>query len=361
MLNPNEHYNELPGLPPIQEVETNAVLKSVIEARSALNELNLICNILPNKSVLLNTILILEAKGSSEVEAIITTTDELFKFDTQRSNEYDTETKEAYRYCMALKQGLQVLESGRPFNFNLAKSVASTLLGTDVALRNHSVSLTNPANNTCYYTPPLGESVLLEKLKNWENFINEPSNLDPLVRLAVAHYQFEAIHPFSDGNGRTGRILNLLFLVKEGILSYPILYLSRYILQNRSQYYTCLKNVTFEQQWEPMILFMLKALTITARWTTEKVKNIQSLIGTTKELIQQNIDRIDVEKTIEVLFTQPYCRIKNFVDAGIAHRQTASKYIDKLIASGILQESNLSKKTDKLYVNKKFLNVLNRE
>ena len=128
------------------------------------------------------------------------------------------------------------MESGRLFNFNLAKSVASTLLGTDVALRNHSVSLTNPATNTCYYTPPLGENVLLEKLKNWEIFINEPSDLDPLVRLAVAHYQFEAIHPFSDGNGRTGRILNLLFLVKEGILSYPILYLSRYILQNRSQY-----------------------------------------------------------------------------------------------------------------------------
>lgn len=175
----------------------------------------------------------------------------------------------------------------------------------------------------------------------------------------MLHYQFEAIHPFSDGNGRTGRILNLLFLVKEGILSYPILYLSRYILQNRSQYYTCLKNVTFDQQWEPMILFMLKALTITARWTTEKVKNIQSLISATKELIQQNMYHIDVEKTIDVLFTHPYCRIKNFVDASIAHRQTASKYIDKLIALRILQESNLSKKTDKLYVNKKFLDVLN--
>lgn len=203
--------------------------------------------LLPNKAVLLNTIPVLEAKESSEVEAIITTTDELFKFDAQRPSEYDTETKEAYRYCMALNQGLRILEFGWPFNFNLAKSIASVLLGTDVSLRGHKVSLKNPTTNACYYTPLLGEDVLLAKLKNWKNFVNGTSELDPLVRLAVAHYQFEAMHPFSDGNGRIERILNLLLLVKEGILSYPILYLSRYILKNRSQYYACLKNVTLNQ------------------------------------------------------------------------------------------------------------------
>ena len=361
MIDPNQPYNELPDLPPSEDLESKEVLKSVIEARNALNELNLISTILPNKSVLLNTIPILEAKGSSEVEAIITTTDELFQFEMQRPNEYDSATKEAYRYCMALKQGLQILDSGRPFNFNLAVHIANTLLGTNVSLRTHKVSLTNPTTNTCYYTPPFDYDCLLQKLKNWEWFVNSTSHLDPLVRLAMAHYQFEAIHPFSDGNGRTGRILNLLFLVKEGILSYPILYLSRYILQNRPYYYECLRNVTFKNNWEEMILFMLKALTITAHWTTAKIKAIQMLIDETKTLIEANIQRISIEKTIEVLFTQPYCRIRNFVEKDIAHRQTAAKYIEKLILLGILQERSTSKKTEKLYVNQKFLDLLKEE
>lgn len=357
--NPDKPYNSLPLLPPKDFVETASLLKKVVEAHEVRQALERISDQLPNKEVLLNTLPILEAKDSSGIEGVITTADELFQLDMHRPNEYEQGAKEAYRYCMALKRGLSLLEARHPFNFNLAVEIASMLLGTTVSLRRHTVVLKNPITGRCYYTPPNTEAVLLKALKNWEIFLNEDkSNFDPLTRWAIAHYQFEAIHPFSDGNGRTGRILNLLFLVKLGLLTSPIVYLSSYLLLHRQSYYQCLHSVTFESAWEPMILFMVEAFISTTQETQRKILKLQTLIQNTQGHLSEHWKSTVVEKLLKVLFTQPYCRTKDFVAAGVAKRQTVAMYIERLIQLQILQDSGLRGATGKLYVHGAFLELL---
>jgi Fic family protein len=200
----------------------------------------------------------------------------------------------------------------------------------------------------------------LKKLGNWENFINGCETIDPLVRLAVAHYQFEAIHPFPDGNGRTGRILNILLLVQYGFLDSPILYMSRYILKNRSQYYHLLREVTFNGRWEEWILFILDAIKFTAKWTEEKIHSIHDLMKKVGNRIKTKLPKIYSPELVGVIFSQPYCRIRNFVDGGIAKRQTAAKYIDSLVNCGVLSEHQ-TQRPEKLYLNREFMEILCRK
>ena len=357
-FSPQHPYNDLPLLPPQVEVETRAVLKACIEARSALGELKLAGDLIPNQGVLINTIPMLEAQASSEIENIVTTTDRLFQFANDAVGGADSATKEALRYRTALYEGFKLLAQ-RPLTTATAVQVCQTIKGVAIDIRRTpGTALVNDVTGEVIYTPPEGESLLRDKLANWEKFIHEAEDIDPLVRMAMMHYQFEAIHPFIDGNGRTGRVLNLLFLVEKGLLNIPVLYLSRYIIQHKADYYRLLLAVTTQGRWEDWILYMLRAVFETAVWTTAKIQSIRVLLEMTAEKIQLEAAPIYSRELAELVFVQPYCRISNVVDAGLAKRQTASVYLKRLCEIGVLREVKAGR--ERLFINPPFLQLLNR-
>ena len=235
---PEAPYNKLPDLPPAADLETKLVLKQCILARAALAELKQAAGLIPNQSMLINTLPLLEAQASSEIENIVTTTDKLFQF--QNSGERaDPVTREALRHSTALLEGYRSLKR-HPLSTRTAEQVCTRIKGIQMQVRRiPGTALASGRRGTVTYTPPAGEDLLRTKLANWERFLHEALDIDPLIRMAVGHYQFEAIHPFTDGNGRTGRVLNSLFLVQEGLLTLPILYLSRYIIANKADYTGC--------------------------------------------------------------------------------------------------------------------------
>ena len=232
-FDPNRPFNDLPDLPPASETETRAILRSCIAARAALAELRVSGTLIPNQAMLINSIPLLEAQASSEIENIVTTADRLFRYANDTAGRSDPATREALRYRTALHRGFEMLDQ-RPVSTAIAVEVCRTIKGVELDIRNTpGTALVNDATDEVIYTPPEGEDVLRSKLANWERYIHETGEIDPLIRLAVMHYQFEAIHPFVDGNGRTGRVLNLLYLVDKGLLDLPVLYLSRHIIRTR--------------------------------------------------------------------------------------------------------------------------------
>jgi Fic family protein len=220
-------------------------------------------------------------------------------------------------------------------------------------------TLTNPAKNETIYTPPVGEALLREKLANWEKFIHDETGVDPLVRMAVAHYQFEAIHPFTDGNGRTGRVLNQLMLVEHGLLEIPVMYLSRYIIRHKADYYRLLLAVTREQAWEGWILYVLAGVQETAAWTTTKIEAIRRLMDDTADHVRIRAPKIYSRELVELVFVQPYCRIQNVVDAGLGHRQTAWTYLKTLVDIDVLREVKVGR--EKLFIHPKLIGLLTSE
>lgn len=348
-------YNDLPLLPPNQDVETKEILKACISARSALAELNQAGKLLPNQGLLINLLPILEAQGSSEIENIVTTTDKLFQF-ADEENSADPMTKEALSYRRALYNGFESLKN-MPLCSRTALEVCSTLKNNDISIRKQlGTALRNSGTNEVIYTPPTGEEEIRKFLKNWEDFLHIEDDLDPLIKLAILHYQFEAIHPFVDGNGRTGRILNILYLIEKELLTLPILYLSRYIVHHKSDYYQLLLSVTMNKNWEEWILFMLKAIEETSTWTRDKITTITELIGETAQFIKEKEPKIYSYELVNILFEQPYCRIANLVDNGIAKRQTASVYLQKLCDIGVLTEHADGR--EKLFINTKLIELM---
>ena len=356
-FNPKEPYNDLPMLPPPPElIETKEILKKCIEARVALAELKQAAELIPNSAVLVNALPLLEARASSEIENIVTTTDKLFEFADIAEDKADAATKEALRYRTALYEGAKMVRRGM-LTTDMAMQICSTVKGMELDLRAESgTTLKNRITGEVIYTPPVGQQRVQVLLDNWADFMQLSTEFDPLVRMAVQHYQFEAIHPFADGNGRTGRILNILFLVQQGLLDSPILYLSRYIIRNKADYYRLLKGVTHDQDWQSWIEFILDGVEETCSWTTEKIKAIRELMEHTAEFMHRNLPKIYSWELNEVLFKQPYCRIANLVDADIAKRQTASVYLKQLCELGILKEVKSGRET--LFVHPKYIELL---
>ena len=355
---PDAAYDDLPRLPPARDLETRRILKACIEARAALAELKQAAELIPNQAMLINTIPLLEAKDSSAIENIVTTTDRLFQF-AQGDGHADPATKEALRYRSALRAGFQSLKE-RPLCTSTAVEICRTLKGADLDVRRGpGTQLVNDRTGEVIYTPPAGEQRLRDLLANWERFMHEARDLDPLVRLAVGHYQFEAIHPFVDGNGRTGRIINILFLIQEELLNLPILYLSRHIIANKSDYYRLLLEVTRGQAWEAWVLFMLAAVEETARWTTAKIGAVRELAAHTATYVKGRLPKIYSRELVDVTFEQPYCRIANLVDKGVCQRQAASRYLQQLVGAGVLREIDLGR--DKLFVHPKLMRLLERD
>jgi len=355
---PELPYTDLPRLPPAVDLETKAVLKQCVGARAALAALKQAAELIPNPSMLINTLPVLEARASSEIENIVTTSDRLFRH-LNAEKAADPATKEALRYRQALLDGFNSL-SQRPLSTRTAEVVCSQIKGVEMQVRRvPGTTLADQTSGRVIYTPPEGEGRLRDLLANWERFLHQDGDLDPVVRMAVAHYQFEAIHPFTDGNGRTGRILNSLFLVEQGLLSLPVLYLSRYLIARRQDYYRLLLAITRDGAWEPWLLFLLRGVEETATWTTEKIGAIRKLAAATAQLVQRQLPAIYSHELVDVLFEQPYCRIANLVDAGIVGRQAASRYLKALTAAGVLEEESLGR--EKLFLNSKLLELLARD
>lgn len=354
-MDPRLPYNDLPPLPPAVELETRDLLKACIEAHKALASLRQATGHLPNPDVLINIIPILEAQASSEIENIVTTTDELFRYADHQSAA-NPATREALRYRSALHEGFQSL-SQRPLSTSTAEIVCSRIKHVQMQVRRvPGTALANRQTGDVIYTPPVGEQVLREKLYNWERFIHDERDVDPLIRMAVAHYQFEAIHPFTDGNGRTGRVLNLLMLVEQDLLDLPVLYLSRYIIERKADYYRLLLQVTTEGAWTEWVAYMLDAVADTARWTGAKINAIRQLHEQACDWVRTQRPKVYSRELVDVLFSQPYCRIQNVVEAGIAKRETAARYLRELVEIGVLQEQRMGK--EKLFLHPAYLQLL---
>jgi Fic family protein len=334
---PRTAFDDLPPLPPAVDIESKAVLKQCLTATRALAELKGAGGLIPDQSILINAIPLQEARLSSEIENIVTTQDELFRAALDEAGATDPQTKEVLRYRTALRRGYEQL-AGRPISMELIREVCSILRDEPVGFRsaNERVFIGNRHTGAVTYTPPTGGPRLVEKLRNLDSFLQAPEGPDPLIRMAVAHYQFEAIHPFTDGNGRAGRILNILYLVHAGLLQIPVLYLSRYIIQRKADYYRLLREVTETGEWEPWLLYMLQGVEETAHWTTNRIHAIRDLFEATVERCRTEAPRVYSKELVELVFRQPYCRIAFVVDAGIARRQTASVYLQELERIGVL-------------------------
>lgn len=355
---PDLSYNELPPLPPRTEVESRAVLKQCIAARAALAELKQAAELIPNQGVLINALPLLEAQASSEIENIVTTTDRLFQYQSDGEHA-DPATREALRHSSALLEGFQALKQ-IPLNTRTAEHVCSRIKGIAMQVRCvPGTALANQATGEVIYTPPVGEDLLRTKLANWERYLHEERDIDPLVRMAVGHYQFEAIHPFTDGNGRTGRILNSLFLIQEELLTLPILYLSRHIIKNKTDYYRLLLEVTRSEAWEPWIIYLLVGIEETARWTIAKISAIRELSTLTIAHVKQAAPKIYSRELVDLIFDLPYCRILNLVERDIAGRQAASRYLKQLVDIGVLEERTVGR--DKLFIHPKLMHLLTRD
>lgn len=326
-------YNDLPLLPPPTELETKAVLKQAISTNRVLANLRGLAAQIPNQGVLINSIVLQEARLSSEIENIVTTNDELYRADADADGKTDSHTKEVLRYRQALNFGFKEL-ARRPLTTNLFIDIVRIIKEVDLGIRRVPGTALKNTLDEVVYTPPVGEAVIRDKLANLEQFIHADDGLDPLVKMAVMHYQFEAIHPFEDGNGRTGRILNLLYLVECGLLDIPVLFLSRYIIANKAGYYDGLRGVTERQDWEHWILYMLRAVESTAQQTFEQVTRIRALMEQVRERVKKEAPGIYSKDLIEVIFRHPYTKIQFLVDASIAKRQTASAYLHTLAGLG---------------------------
>ncbi len=358
-VDPLRPFNTLPHLPPKADIESKAILKACIEARAAIAALDEAAQLLPNSGILINTIPLMEAQASSAIENIVTTQDKLFRQSELNDEGSDPATKEALRYRTALRQGFEGLRE-RPLSMRTAIDICRTIKGADIDVRRTpGVILRNRTTNQPIYTPPEGEMILRDLLSNWENFIHNVGDLDPLIVMAVQHYQFEAIHPFADGNGRTGRILNVLLLVEKKLLQLPILYLSSEILKQRDRYYSALNDVTQSGEWELWIRWMINVTALSAETLRNRILAIRILIEMSKQEMRQRVPKIYSRDLLDIVFRHPYCRIDNIARAVLVRRQAASSYLRQLCAIGILEEHRSGR--EKLYVNRRLLQVLNSD
>jgi len=363
-FNPDKPFNDLPDLPPKTKLETPAVLKATTRAGRALAELKGRTHNIPNPTILLNTLALQEAKLSSEIEDIFTTNDELFRGLAANGNGTDLSphAKEVLHYRDALWHGMDVIHNRSFLSTNLAIELVNIIKENKVGIRNlPGTKLQNPNTNEVIYTPPEGEDLIRRKLANLEQFSNDSSSdLDPLVRVGVAHYQFEAIHPFFDGNGRTGRILIILQLIMNQLLELPILFLSRFIIERKAQYYRSLRAITERSEWESWLLFMLEAIEKTAHGTTQKILAIRDLLAESLEKAKRGLSKAAFSKElVELIFEQPYCKIRFVEERGIAKRLTATKYLRELEKAGLVVP--VKKGTELIFINHRLWRLLTDE
>ncbi|MCX7611614.1 MAG: Fic family protein [Ignavibacterium sp.] len=342
-IDPSKPYNELPLLPPKVDVETKKVLKKTISAARALAELKGAANSIPNPEILITSITLQEAKTSSAIENVVTTNDKLFKAFSAKAQNIDTATKEVLRYREALWEGFNQLKKNELLTTNLFIKIFQKIKETNAEIRKTPDIKLIDGRGNIIYTPPEGEQLIRELLYNLEEFIHKDSEIDPLVKSAIIHYQFEAIHPFTDGNGRTGRIILILYLVLQKYLSLPILYLSRYIIDNKTEYYRLLKAVTEKNEWEPWILYILDGIEITSKVTTDLIEKIHKSLIHTSEIVRKKSQKRIPKEVIELIYEQPYSKTEFIVNKEIAKRKAAERYLKELVRMNILGAEKVGK------------------
>lgn len=357
-------YNQLPLLPPDDEkVETKRILKALNSANKALAELKGIAKKLPNQSMLVNTIVLREAKASTEIENIFTTDDELYKALSISEYGLKGNAKEVFRYRQALWKGYNDIEKNQNISIETLIQIYQEIKQMNDGIRpphTETVILKRGSGllaGEVIYTPPRGANIIEEKLKNLIEYINDDIKYphDPLLKIAISHYQLEAIHPFRDGNGRTGRIISILLMIQKELLDVPILYLSAYIIREKDTYYELLKNVTTLKSWEAWIIYVLKAIEETSKYTISKIEEIDRLFSRTRKLVSEKHPLIRQE-FIEKLFEQPYISPKKLLDNNIRSLNTAKKYLTQLEKMGILVPEKIGKEV--CYLNIDLYNIL---
>jgi Fic family protein len=345
-------FNDLPILPPAKEfIESVIILKQLVKSSVALAELKGIINILPNPEILLNAVILKEARASSEIENVITTQDRLYQALSAKGNQIDTSTKEVLRYREAMLFGYRTIQNKKILTINTIIEIQQILEENNAGIRKlPGTALRNSVTGKVIYTPPDQTDVINSLLSNMEKFINlDEDEIPHLIKMAIQHYQFESIHPFYDGNGRTGRILNILYLIMNGLLEQPTLFLSGYIIVNKSEYYRLLQEVRTNNNWEDWILYILKGVEITAEATINQVTEINTLFEQTKEKAKKEIPKIYSKELIELLFEHPYSKSEYLENRLSISRITAAKYLKALENIGILQSKKVWKET--LYIN----------
>lgn len=349
-------YNDLPLLPPMVEFETKEVLRKTISAGRALALLNATVINLPNPTLFVDTIYLQEAKASSEVENIITTNDELYQSFIAEKKIENAATKEVLNYKEALWLGLEHLKEKPFITTNLCIKIVQCIKQNSASIRvTPGTTLSNPKGEVIY-TPPSGESIIREKLANLEKFINEDESIDPLIKMALMHYQFEAIHPFADGNGRTGRILLLLYLKLSGLLDTPAIYLSEYIIHHKADYYKRLRGVTENEEWEAYILYMLDMIEETSIKGLERLHQITTCIENVANEIKTKLPKIYSKDLVEILFRLPYTKRQHLIDENIGNPKTVGNYLQTLEEHEFLRSVKVGK--EKLYLNEKLMKIL---
>lgn len=351
---------KIPHLPLKDDLETKVVLKKLVNANKALAELNGVSQTIPNEQILINTLSLQEAKDSSAIENIITTHDELFSSDSFSKQFTSVAAKEVHNYSAALKFGYELVKMKKLLTSNNIIDIHSVLENSRTGFRKiPGTSLKNDQTGEIIYTPPQNAKEIEIHMNNLETYINDNtlSDLDPLVKMATIHHQFESIHPFYDGNGRVGRIINILYLVKEELLDLPILYLSRYINLNKIEYYRLLQEVRDTGKWESWVLFILDAVEKTAIQTISIIKGIKQIMQSYKNITRENLHKIYSQDLINNLFKHPYTKIDFVVKDLNISRQTASRYLEQLCNLKLVYLHKIGK--ENFYINTALFNFLN--
>ena len=348
-----------PLLPLPIDLETKAVLKKLASARGALAELKGAAGLVPNESILINTLSLQEAKDSSAIENIITTHDDLYRSDVLADRFTSIAAKEVFSYARAMREGFETVRRTGLITINDILAMQATLERNKAGFRKLSgTALKNDRTGEVVFTPPQSHDDIVSLMSNLELFINDDglTDLDPLIKMAIVHHQFESIHPFYDGNGRTGRILNILYLVKQDLLTTPVLYLSRYINQTKGEYYRLLQAVRTDEVWEEWILYILAGVEETAKQTTRLVHSIRTLMQSYKVQMREQLPRIYSQDLLNNIFSHPYSKIA-FVERDLrVTRITATRYLDELVRIGMMKKLKIGR--ENYYVNSALMALL---
>ena len=355
----SKKYILSPLPPPLEKIESIKIFKQLSRSTSLLGELKGIAKIIPNQKMLINAIVLREAKDSSEVENIITTHDELFRALSVKGSP-NPQTKEVINYRKAIYRGFDIIQQQGFLRQKNIIELQKIIIENNAGIRSTpGTVLKNDRTGAVVYIPPQDKDEILNLLSNFlEHYNLGLQNTEPLINLAVLHYQFESIHPFYDGNGRTGRILNILYLMLHKLIDIPILYLSSYISENKWEYYRLLHKVNNEDEWEEWILYMLKAIEITSKQTIDKIIQIKQSLDNTIHFVSNEAPKLYKKELIELLYEQPYSKIEFVVDKLNVERKAASRYLRKLEKMGVLRSQKIGR--EKIFINLELIEILKK-
>ena len=352
-----DHEYIPPPLPLTDDVESKPILKQIVRANRALAELKGAARSIPNQSILINALSLQEAKDSSEIENVVTTHDELFRASVSTEN-ISREAKEVQRYREALFLGFELITEHELLLKRHIVQIQQKLEDNDAGLRTQNGTVLKNTHGEVVYMPPQNHQDIQNLMDNLEQYINDDTldDFDPLVKMAIIHYQFESIHPFYDGNGRTGRIINILHLILNGLLDVPVLYLSSYIIEFKHEYYALLNRVRTEGVWEEWIMFILKGVEQTAQQSIKLIEEIIKLMGETKASMKENFPKFYSKDLLEILFKHPYTKISFLIDELGITRKTATNYLKELESYGLLESMKIGREI--YFINSKLFKLL---